>query len=227
MFNDGTKTLTIDCGGTITTDVCTLTISDIFQPIIQSVEKKSDFYGTRIKSSDGKLYLIYLDQDDNEIGTVDIMPDIINVQKPNDTTVFVEFDDGTKEVAHLRDGDEFCLETGILICLAKKIFSNITGVNGSTVYNKIIKYALSKLDYSKKEKEKAKKEAKEFKKKIAEERRYYSKLENKQREERIREMAEAYERAMNEYAKKTSEVLAPELEEFFNALLKDTSEDDK
>ena len=50
-----------------------------------------------------------------------VMPDIVNVEMPNDRTVFVQFADGTKEVAHASEEDEFNFQFGIAICLMKKL----------------------------------------------------------------------------------------------------------
>lgn len=82
-----------------------------------------------------------------------IIPDVINVEQPNNKTVFVQFADGSKEVAVCSEDDTFSFETGVLICLFKKVMSKFAygfGVTGSTIYNKMIKYAMSKKDATKK-----------------------------------------------------------------------------
>ena len=114
-------------------------------------EALEDVAGSSLRCIDDELCLVYLDECNNEIAKTNLMPNIINVQQPNDRTVFVEFADGDKQVAHLNDGDVFNLETGILICIAKKLFEDMDIIGtGSSVYNKVIKYALGKLDYTKK-----------------------------------------------------------------------------
>ena len=111
--------------------------------------------GSTVFAEDGDLYLGYLNADNGIIGHTCIMPDIVNVSNPNDKTVFVEFADGTKEVAHLNDGDVFSLEVGVLICVVKKLLSEMDIIGtGSSAYNKIIKYALGKLDATKKKSKK-------------------------------------------------------------------------
>ena len=124
-----------------------------FQELLLSLQETliESTAGSRVISDNGFLYLGYLDDNSNVTSYSCIMPDIINVSNPNDTTVFVEFADGTKEIARLNDGDTFNLETGVLICIFKKILCEMgIGCTGSSAYNKIIKYALTKLDATKK-----------------------------------------------------------------------------
>lgn len=96
-----------------------------------------------------------------------IIDDIVNVSNPNPETVFVEFADGTKEIARVEKGDTFCFETGIMICLMKKILSNLSNgrMSGSSLYNKLMDYAIGKIDAKKKERDAAIKKEKEEKKK--------------------------------------------------------------
>ena len=127
------------------------------------------------------------------------MPNIINVSKPNDETVFVEFADGTKEVAHVnvKEGDTFSMETGVLICVFKKFLSltDCVEVSGSSVYNKIMKYAMTKVDAKKKKREEETKKVKEI---IAQINQAERRIKNDKREDRINEMAEAIKRAFND-----------------------------
>lgn len=72
-----------------------------------------------------------------------VMPDIVDVNViKNDsvnakTVIRVFFSDGTEEKAVLAHGDIFCLETGIGICIAKKVLS-MRAKNGNSLYNKIV-----------------------------------------------------------------------------------------
>lgn len=107
----------------------------------------------------------------------------------------VMFDDGTVEKATTADGDEYNLEQGIQICLAKKAFSLING-NGSNTFNDLVNSAV-KL-YNNKEKEKDRDKECEEQAKVAAKAKA-DKIERekaKKREKRINEMAEAYARAM-------------------------------
>lgn len=172
--------------------------------------------GSTIESDDGKMYLKYLNENNVDVARTPLMSDVINVEQPNDSTVFVEFADGTKEVAHCNEGDTFSLETGVLICLVKKLFDEM-GIfcSGSSAYNKVVEYALTKLDCTKR-----------AKKLLIEQKRANRKLENevkqrrrqheyKAREARINEMKEAYKRAFDEVSKTT----AKELENGFKDLI--------
>lgn len=75
-----------------------------------------------------------------------VIPDIVDVNViKNDsenakTITRVFFSDGTEEKAVLANGDMFCLETGIGICIAKKLLS-MKGHNGNSLYNKIVRRA--------------------------------------------------------------------------------------
>lgn len=137
-----------------------------------------------------------------------IMPDIKNIEVKhngeNSTVIFVTFKDGKIEKAVLDKDDEFSLEQGLTIIMLEKLLSDM-GVDGKSVHNKLVRYALK--FYNKQEKAKeasAKKEleAKEKKKKI-EERRRNKKLKQAQaeREYQIEIQKEAYLRAMREMKK--------------------------
>ena len=216
-----TNTISINDCSTICENEA-LTLSDILQNIVKdSGVKMSDecdnceyqndcsgevkVTGSTLKCIDDDLCLVYLDENNNYISYIDLMPDIINVQNPNDKTVFVEFADGSKEVARLNEGDTFSLETGILICIVKKMFSDmdIFGT-GSSVYNKVIKYALTKLDYTKKLRQEILRQQKAERMAIVNERQEHRRRLNKEREERIKEMSEAYKRAIMDISESSS-----------------------
>ena len=179
---------------------------------------KEEIDGSRVQAIDDDLHLVYLDKANNPIASTAVMPDIINVSNPNKETVFVEFSDGTKEVAHLNEGDVFSLETGILICITKKLLADMDIMTtGSSAYNKIIKYAMTKVDATKKAREALLKKRKEENMKIASIKQEARRAENKKREERIREMSEAYKRAINDVSNQASK----ELEETFKGFIDD------
>ena len=180
---------------------------------------KEEIDGSRVQAIDDDLHLVYLDKANNPIASTAVMPDIINVSNPNKETVFVEFSDGTKEVAHLNDGDEFSLETGILICVTKKLLSDLNIMTtGSSAYNKIIKYAMTKIDATKKAREEFLKKRKEENLKLASIKQEIKRAENKKREERIREMAEAYRRAIDKIAKQTADDLNYDIQTMLDKL---------
>lgn len=183
--------------------------------------------GSRVQAIDDDLNLVYIDKTNKPIASTVVMPDIINVSNPNDKTVFVEFSDGTKEVAHLNEGDVFSLETGILICITKKLLADMNIMTtGSSAYNKIIKYAMTKVDATKKAREALLKKRKEENMKIASIKQEARRAENKKREERIREMTEAYKRAINDVSNQASKELEETFKGFIDELEKNIEKDE-
>ena len=158
--------------------------------------------GSSVAIIEDELNLAYIDNDREVLATTPIMPDIVNVENPNDRTVFVQFADGTKEVAHASENDEFNLETGVLICITKKLLADMDiFCSGSSAYNKIIKYALTKLNATKKANLALKEKRKQELAKLAKIRKDSRLAKEKQRENRIREMADAYKLAFSEVSK--------------------------
>lgn len=148
-----------------------------------------------ILKHDGKRVEVTNFKDGKSISTKYIMPDIKDITVYNYNTVVVEFVDGTKEKAVLSEEDNFSLEQGVSICLAKKL------VGGSSIYNKLIDYMLRK--YAQIQKKKAD-EAAELKAKKERARKYKEKKAAKKaakREEYVRTMQEAFSRALAEHDK--------------------------
>lgn len=148
-----------------------------------------------ILKHDGKRVEVTNFKDGKSINTKYIMPDIKNITVYNNNTVVVEFVDGTKEKAVLSEEDNFSLEQGVSICLAKKL------VGGSSIYNKLIDYMLRK--YAQIQKQKAE-EAAELQAKKERTRKYKEKKAAKKaakREEYVRTMQEAFSRALAEHKK--------------------------
>lgn len=104
--------------------------------------------------------------------------------------VAVTFDDGSTEKAVCHESDEFSLETGIAVCLAKH------AMGGSSEYNKAVKKAVKVYeDKLAKEKAEAEEKARREKRRVKHQA-YLKRRDEKKREGRIEEMAEAYRRAM-------------------------------
>ena len=142
---------------------------------------------------------------DSKVKTV--IPAIVKVKPINNRVVIVEFADGTQEKAVLAKEDTFSLEQGISICITKKLLSNIIGSgNGSSVYNKLIDYAIKKYnDDVKYEKELAEIEAKE--KQAAEKKERKKKAKEKKQQDKYRQdyidaICEAVVKAMSEAGNK-------------------------
>ena len=155
-----------------------------------------------------------------------MIPDIVNVQNVNDKTVFIEFADGTKEVAVLKDGDIFNLETGILICLTKKILSMISNgePTGSSLYNKLVKYALTKVDATKKQRQAEAEKAKQKRIRQHEARQEAKRKANAEREEKIKIQVEAYKRAVNEISHDLTEDFTKDLNDSLDKVLANLKE---
>ena len=108
-----------------------------------------------------------------------LIPNIVDVLVYNDKVVTVKFADNTEEKAVLHPEDNFSIEQGISICIAKKLAGD------SSVYNKLIDYALKVKKNN--EVEKAKKLAEEAEKKEK------NRLANQRRAEKNRKKREAEE----------------------------------
>lgn len=108
-----------------------------------------------------------------------LIPNIVDVLVYNDKVVTVKFADNTEEKAVLHPEDNFSIEQGISICIAKKLAGD------SSVYNKLIDYALKVKKNN--EAEKAKKLAEEAEKKEK------NRLANQRRAEKNRMKREAEE----------------------------------
>ena len=160
-------------------------------------------HGCSIKGIDGKLELV-VGFDEFDLHEP-IMPDIVNAEQPNDNTVFVQFADGSKEVAVCSKDDVFSFETGVLICVFKKLIGDVSvvdDVTGSTIYNKIVKYAVSKKDATKKLRATERELEKKERQKIAEKNRSVRDFENQVRKDEIRAIKEAIVEALNEFPMK-------------------------
>lgn len=127
-----------------------------------------------------------------------IIPDIKDVKViKNDVNakpvVIVLFKDGTEEKAVLADKDTFCLETGIGICITKKLLSmKNNGNGGSALYNKIVDRAVKVMNRNKEAK------MKEQIEKDNEESRYKKLVEKKKRRNERRRQKEIEEIAQYE-----------------------------
>lgn len=119
-------------------------------------------------------------------------PDFIKDVKilAENKVVQVMFKDGTSEKAVCSDEDNFSLEIGISICIAKKI------LGGTGKYNSAIRKAMKIIESKKKMKEKAEEERKRILKRKQKREVYLKKRELKKREEQIKIQEEAYYRAM-------------------------------
>lgn len=91
-------------------------------------------------------------------------PKVADVTTVNDKVTIVTFTDGTQEKAICREGDTFSIETGVTICIMKRIlrlmFKEFGDKSGTNLYNNMLREALKKKDAFKIEKEKAKEKEK-------------------------------------------------------------------
>ena len=190
-----------------------LTTEDITLNIGDTGKEETKVTGCTTIGDDKDLFFGYLGEDGYLKYFKKIMPDIINVERPNAETVFVEFGDGTKEVAHISDDDTFNLETGVLICVTKKLFSlkPEVKVSGSSAYNKVLKYAMTKVDAKKKKIDAELKATKEAKARVNAIKQAARKRDNDLREGRIREITEAVKRALNDISQQASDEIIDSL----------------
>lgn len=120
----------------------------------------------------------------------------------HDIGVMVEFIDGTSTKAMVAGNDKFDLETGISICITKKIIDMRTNGNGSSVYNKLVDYAVKVMKRNEAAGEQYEKERAEKKRiyenKCRKKQKRRERREARQREQEIEIQKEAYLRAMRE-----------------------------
>lgn len=135
-----------------------------------------------------------------------ILPEVTDVQIINNKVVILTFADGTTTKSVTDEADEFVLETGISICLMKRILMHFKGGNGSGAYNKLIedveKVYLRKIE-AEQEAERKAAEEKEIRKRRAEKAKRKRIIKaRREQEQRINEQAEAYRRAFELMATK-------------------------
>lgn len=120
-----------------------------------------------------------------------------SIQVYNNRVVKLTFIDDTVSTAVCSAADEFSLETGISICLTKRMLDT-DQKRGSSQYNKMIKSLLTK--YEKQQQDELEKANEKLRKKLKwQKAREKKELRRKRKEERAIEMQkEAYIRAMNE-----------------------------
>ena len=171
------------------------TVDEIYEKLIQKIECNKTEKEMKNETNKPKSGIPYK-----------ILPEITDVQIINNKVVILTFADGTTEKAVTDESDEFVFETGISICLMKKILSYFNGGRGTAAYNNLIE-AVEKVYIKKQEAEReAERKAKEEKE--AKQRRAAkakAKREAKARCEqnrRINEQAEAYRRAFELMAQK-------------------------
>lgn len=91
-------------------------------------------------------------------------PEVADVSTVNDKVTIVTFTDGTQEKAICHEGDTFSIETGVTICIMKRMlrlmFEGFGNKSGTNLYNNMLREALKKKDAFKIEKEKAKEKEK-------------------------------------------------------------------
>ncbi len=158
--------------------------------------------------SDGQNIVIkYVTEDTGEEIAEDIvMPDIEDIFVPENNVgkhperakrvVIVKFANGDKQMATCDRQDEFNLETGIEICIMKEMLQNISDnlVSGSSLYNNIMKHALTKVNYGKKQREVLKSVKRTLNELKQEDRERRQKRERAAREEKIDIIVEALRR---------------------------------
>lgn len=136
-----------------------------------------------------------------------IIPVIENVSVYKDTngkdkTVVIEFADGTKEKASTRHGDKFDLETGISLCIAKKMYATLARTyDKSSGFSKIVHKAVKIYKNGIKEEEARKK--REAEEKLAEQRKEAKrkKRAEKRRQRKVNLLKDAFVAAFNETKK--------------------------
>lgn len=119
----------------------------------------------KISATGCNVYAICVDEsseiDEELVKTTKLMPDIVNVREVENAdrkVVIVYFADNTKTKAVLCPGDTYSFEQGMSICIMKRILTEITGGNGSAIYNKLVKHGYNVIKNNKIAAEKAEQE---------------------------------------------------------------------
>lgn len=124
-----------------------------------------------------------------------ILPEVTDVQIINNKVVILTFADGTTTKSVTDEADEFVLETGISICLMKRILMHFKGGNGSGAYNKLIedveKVYLKKIEAEEEAKREEERKLRRHEKLVAKRKRKVEAA----KEEYINTLAEAIRRA--------------------------------
>ena len=135
-----------------------------------------------------------------------IMPVIENVsvypdKDGKDKTVVIKFADGTTERASTRHGDKFDLETGISLCVAKKLYTTLVKDGKPSGFSKIVHKAVKIYKNGIKEEEARKK--REAEEKLAEQRKEAKrkKRAEKRRQRKVNLLKDAFVAAFNETKK--------------------------
>lgn len=132
------------------------------------------------------------------IEKVSVYPD----KDGKDKTVVVKFADDTTERASTRHGDKFDLETGISLCIAKKMYETLARTHGkSSGFSKIVHKAVKIYKNGIKEEEARKK--REAEEKLAEQRKEAKrkKRAEKRRQRKVNILKDAFVAAFNETKK--------------------------
>lgn len=156
---------------------------------------------TILHEDDKKMYVgVY--KDGKLDGVAQILPAITNVEIYNDGVVKVWFSDGSTETAKAskEDKDFYNPETGVSICITKKLLHDKLGGNGSSVYNKLVDYAMRICNESVMKRYREEQEERTRKARLKRRREKAQKKKelkaDARREEQIEIQAEAYLRAM-------------------------------
>ncbi|MBQ2174679.1 MAG: hypothetical protein II453_06390 [Alphaproteobacteria bacterium] len=187
---------------------------DGWHPILNNAicdsELKVSIRKENVDFDENRMSNVCYDGDDIEVRDmgdyyIDLMPNIEDVRvvnKPNTDepkVVMVDFADGTTEKAVLSDEDTYSLETGISICITKKLMSVSDSVSGTKVYNSVIRHAMKVMKENREwedEARRADEAEKQREKKLAEKRaRRQARREAAEKEKLIDMLAEAINRA--------------------------------
>lgn len=153
----------------------------------------------------GKKIIAHLFEDGVEKRSTNL-PEITDIKvyhSKDGAALLVTFGDNSFVTAVTRGSDEYSLENGLSICLAKKLLGDKCGgwTYSNNVYNKWMEHALKTVTNLEKKKEEAKKkeeEHKRFLEKVAEKKRRRA---ERRKQKAIEIQKEAYLRAMQEYKK--------------------------
>ena len=150
---------------------------------------------SKLTRADGK-YRVSFYKNGTMTSVKNLIPCVTDVRSYNDRVVVVTFSDGTEEKAVLHPDDTFSLETGVSICLAKKL------VGGGSVWNKMVAHAMKQENAeSQREAERVACEMRLKNQRIAKERRVEARKKKRERKQ-INMMTEAITNALTAFVER-------------------------
>ena len=169
---------------------------------VENIEDRPDFNDSRTFLYDGYEYVyVFCEYISKTVHPASLFVSQIKDWKviPNENNprgIVMYFMDGTSERVVTHGGDKFDLDVGIQMCLFKKMLSDVTNGNGSSVMNKLVLHAKKVKKNNERFMEKTAAEESERKRVRANLIAKKQRRAARRKKEQVEMMAEAYRKAM-------------------------------